>query len=93
MSYRDVQQRFGLLVFKVVSVQRDVFDLPALSEQQVCSRGDGVNVGPRCRTHRGRSHCLVNTCVGEKSLLFRYFIVHSIEVEEECNRSDHSNED
>lgn len=61
LSYGDVQQRFGLLLFDVVSVQRDVLDLPALSEQQVCSRSDGVDVRPRRRADRGRSHCLVDT--------------------------------
>lgn len=71
LSYRDVQQRFGLLLLYVVSVQRYAFDLPALSEQQVCSWSDGVNVRAWGRTHRSRSHCLVDTCVGDESLLFR----------------------
>lgn len=67
LSYRDVQQRFRLLCFHVVSVQRDVLDLPALSEQQVSSWSDGVNIRPWSWTHRWGSHYLVDTCVADKS--------------------------
>lgn len=63
VSYGDVQQRFGVFLLDVVSVQRNLLDLPALSKQQVRSRGDGANIRPRRRTNgRGRSHHLVNTC-------------------------------
>lgn len=65
-SYGDVQQRFGLLLLHLVSVQRNVFDLPALGEQQVCSWSHGVNIRPRSRTHRRRGgRCLVDACEWE----------------------------
>lgn len=70
LSHRDVQQWFGLLLPHRVSVQWDVFDPPALSEQQVRSGSDRANVGSWCWTHRRRSHCLVDTCAEEQSLLF-----------------------
>ena len=67
-SYGDVQQRFGVLLPDVVSVQGNVLDFPALSKEQVCSRSDGVNVGPWRGTHRRRSHYLIDTCVGGVSM-------------------------
>lgn len=66
-SYRDVQQRFGLLPPHDVSIERHMFDLPALSEQQVCSRSDGLDIRPRRGTDRSGSNCLIDACVGEES--------------------------
>lgn len=58
-----MEDSLGIVLFHVIALQRDVLYPAALSEQQVGSWGQGVDIGSSVRSYRGFPTTMVDTFV------------------------------